>query len=105
MQHYFMIEAKPKPDHPEADESGGSYVSCWINFVLPEGAELLARYYLEQYGWTPGKLHEHKIVDETSYTGEYADSLQYYQEAQADGASFVFHSWSVDAPDADEDFD
>ncbi|MBV9790768.1 MAG: hypothetical protein JOZ51_21420 [Chloroflexi bacterium] len=94
--HYFMIEAIPSPDNMEEQAVGGAYVNCWINFALADGAELLARHYIERVGWIPGDLHEHKIIKKSMYNND-DESIEYIHEAEVDGASFVFHTWKVDA--------
>jgi hypothetical protein len=100
--HYFVIESTPAPNNEQEQGVGGAYVSCWINFTLADGAELLARYYIEKDGWIPGEVHERKWVEKDDYQDN-PEHLQYYLEAEADGASFVFHSWDADAEDADVD--
>lgn len=96
--HYFMIEAVPASDNTQEQDAGGAFISCWINFALEDGAELLARYYIERAGWTPGKLHEHKHIKKDMPKDGDEDG-EYIREAEADGASFVFHTWSADAED------
>src|SRR5207253_1718772 len=93
----------PTPDNEQESGVGGAFVNCWINFRLEDGAEVLAHYYLEQGGWTPGVTHEHRWVEADSYQND-PENLQYYLEAEADGASFVFQSWPADAEDADTEY-
>jgi hypothetical protein len=98
---FFTIRALPKPESQLARETGGAYVSCWVNFQLQDGAELLAKYYIEQAGWLP-----EEVEDATWVVGEdYADdpkNVLYYSEAESDGASFVFHEWRVGGEDKNE---
>src|SRR5262245_46043578 len=101
--HYFMIEATPAPDNDQEHGVGGAFVNCWINFILEDGAEVLARYYIKQAGWIPGVAHEHLLVKADTYQDD-PENLQYYLEAEADGASFIFHSWPANAEDADVDY-
>lgn len=99
---YFMIRAVSKPDNEDEQETGGAYISCWINFKLNDGAELLAKYYIEKAGWIPGKIEEHKWVDAASYETD-SENRVFFEEAQQDGASFVWHSWPKDAEDANDE--
>lgn len=97
--HYFMIEVTPTAENPAAKELGGAYVGCWINFLIEDGAELLARHYLQQEGWVPGEVEERRWVTPESYEPG-SDALSHYLEAEADGACFVFHTWDANAEDA-----
>ena len=89
--YWFLIHATPP--RPSA-HSGGAYVTCWINFALQDGAELLAKHYISEAGWTPGDVEEVQIVERDHYAGE--PELQYFDEAAKDGASFVFHTYPLD---------
>jgi hypothetical protein len=83
---HFVFHAVPKEPMPD---TAGAYVSCWIDFRQRDGAELLARFYVEQSGWIPGEVEEATWVEEDRYEG--TPELQYVREARQDGASFVFH--------------
>ena len=85
---HFVLHAVPK--EPTAD-TAGAYVSCWIDFRERDGAELLARHYIEETGWTPGEVEEERWVEEATYAG--TPELRYFREAAQDGASFVFHRY------------
>lgn len=98
----FVIEAIPKPTSPHFEEVGGAYVQCWIDFIQEQGAEHLARYYLEEEGWQP--LH----VEEVHFLGredieDDSDSLPYFLEAKQDGLSLVFHTWPIGAEEDEEE--
>jgi hypothetical protein len=92
---YFLIRAAPRPGTDLAQEAGGAYINCWVNFQLEEGAEHLAKFYIEQAGWAPEETEESKWVERESYDDE-PEGLQYFLEAEADGASFVFNSWDIE---------
>lgn len=89
---WFLISAKPNPGTPRFGECGGAYVSCWINFALRDGAELLARHYIEAEGWKVLNVEEWNLSKREHYEDE-EESLQYFLEAENDGASFVFHEY------------
>lgn len=102
------VKVKPKPETEQANRFGGAYALCWIDFQLQDGAEHLARFYIEQGGWIPEEVKQVSWVDEefydTEYEGEERDRLkQYYGEAAADGVCVVFYRWSIDAEDSNED--
>lgn len=99
--HYFLIRAKPKPDNQEGKELAGAYVNCWIDFALSDGAELLARHYIEEAGWIPGVKEDERWVEEEDFKDD-AELLGYFREAAEDGASFVFNSWPIGGEDEEE---
>ena len=96
--HYFMIEAAATTELMEEEGLGGAYVNCWINFSLQDGAEVLARYYIEQDGWLPRETHEHRWAEQKDYQDN-PDDLQYYLEAESEGVCFVFNTWPLDEED------
>ncbi len=98
--HYFMIEATPQADNKNEQGTGGTYVSCWINFKIADGAEVLALYYIQENGWIPGEVQERQWVEQEDYQNT-PDSLPYFLEAEQDGASFVFYRWPEGEENAD----
>ena len=92
--YWFMIAAKPKPGTEVRDGVIGSFVSCWIDFQLQDGAELLARHYIEEAGWTVESV-EDVLYTELSYY-EDKPELPYFLEAETDGTCLVFHTYSND---------
>lgn len=98
---FFNIEATPKPDTEQAGKLGGAYINCWINSQLQDGAELLAKFYIEEAGWTPKQIEDSVWVEKEDYT-DGAENLKYYLEAEEEGASFVFHHWPVNGEDEEE---
>jgi hypothetical protein len=107
--YVITLEVEPKPGTPQAADTGGAYAVCWINFQLQDGAELLAKYYVEQGGWTPKNVDQVSWVEEGHYDkevkGEEREELkQYYAEAEEDGVCVVFYQWPPDAEDAHVDY-
>ncbi len=90
--YFFNITATPKPGDERNADVEGAYVNCWVNFQLQDGAELLARFYIEEAGWVPGEIEDVSWVEEEDYRDR-PEFMQYFREAEQDGASFVFHSW------------
>ena len=48
---YFLMKVLPKAGTVLANEAAGAFVSCWIDFREKDGAEHLAKYYLDEEGW------------------------------------------------------
>jgi hypothetical protein len=86
---WFMIGATRTSDAEPFLEA--AYVSCWINFPIRDGAEILARHYIEKLGWVPGTIEEARWVEEIDYAGR--TELRFFKEAVQDGASFNFHTF------------
>src|SRR6185436_16258739 len=62
---YFLIKTVPLED--DAKEIGGAYVNCWINFQLEDGAQQLARFYLEKDGWRIEAVEKTEWVGRETY--------------------------------------
>lgn len=93
--HFFMIHATPKPGTEQTETVGGAYVNCWINFKLRDGAEVLARHYINQAGWIPDTIEDEGWVEQDEYdTG--SEPLSYFQEAQDVGMCLAFHTYPID---------
>lgn len=99
--YWILIEAKPAPaDGPPPIEKG-AYVSCWINHLMQDGAEVLARYYVEDEGWVVVAVEEVRRVIRADYEG--LDEIQYFDEAEREGASLVFNTFDMEEiPPLDE---
>lgn len=95
---YFLIKVSPKPNTKLAREAGGAYVNCWINFGEEEGAEHLAKFYLEQEGWVHEETQERNWVEEEEYTDE-PEGMQNFKEAEVNSTSFVAHQWGLNGED------
>jgi len=108
--YVINLTVEPKPDTEQAHDTGGAYAVCWIDFALQDGAEQLARYYADRFGWIPRKINSSDFVDASFYDeefeGEERDELKrYYAEAEEDGVCIVTYEWPPDAEDAQVDDD
>lgn len=92
----LTIRAVPKPESQLDRESGVAYVSCWVNFQLEDGAEVLAKHYIDQAGWLPEEVEDAAWVEEEGYADDPKHAL-YYAEAETEGVTLVFHEWKVPA--------
>lgn len=92
----ITLQVAPQPGTAQAREVGGAYAVCWIDFSLQDGAEQLAKFYVEQAGWTAPLVKKVGRVDEAYYAQEQHaqdGQKQYFEEAQADGVSIIFYEW------------
>ena len=88
--HYFMLHVGPARGSRFA-KYGGAYVSCWVDFAHGEGALVLAKHYVRAEGWRIRKLEEHRFPSRNDYAR--SPNLKYFDEAVADGSSFVYHRY------------
>ncbi|WP_416666697.1 hypothetical protein [Egbenema bharatensis] len=92
--HFFTIHAIPDPESEHAETAGGAYANCWIDFKQRDGAEVLARYYIEESGWISEAIEEEDWVEEKDYADN-PEVLEYFQEAREDGMCIVFHVYPI----------
>ncbi|HXG85054.1 MAG TPA: hypothetical protein VNI84_13620 [Pyrinomonadaceae bacterium] len=91
----FTIHAIPGEKSPDFKETGGAYINCWIDFTLQDGAELLARFYIEQNNWIVIEIDEVSRVEDADYLiGE--PKREYFVEAKEDGASFLYCQYPIE---------
>lgn len=91
---FLTIRAVPKPESQLASERGVAYVSCWVDFLLEDGAELLAKHYIDQAGWLPEEVEDAVWVEKDGYADDPKHAL-YFSEAETEGITLVFHEWSA----------
>jgi hypothetical protein len=97
---YFILRVSPKPNTELAKEAGGAYVNCWINFREKEGAEHLAKFYLEQAGWNHEETQEASWVEKEDYDDD-PEGMQNFLEAETDSGSFVVQQWGLNGEEED----
>ncbi|PSB14960.1 hypothetical protein C7B61_18955 [filamentous cyanobacterium CCP1] len=100
--HFFTIHATPDPESEHAETAGGAYANCWIDFKQRDGAEVLARYYIEESDWIPDTIEEEDWVEEADYADD-PEVLSYFQEAKEDGMCIVFHVYPIGEEEEDEE--
>ena len=91
---YFILKVSPKPDTPLATEAGGAFVNCWIDFREQEGAEHLAKFYLDQEEWQYEKTQEATWVEKQDYDDD-PEGAEHFSEAETNSACFVVNQWGV----------
>jgi hypothetical protein len=84
--------AVPTPDAKEFHESGGAYVSCWIQNGDRHTAEQRARDLIQEYGWSVEGLEEGAIVTSADYDRDDEDR-EFYEQALVEGEVLVFNTW------------
>ena len=95
---YFSLRVSPKPNTELAKEAGGAYACCWVNYREEEGAEHLAKFYLERAGWIYEETQESTWVVKEDYKDD-PEGMQYYLEAEVDSGSFVVNQWDINDKD------
>lgn len=100
----FTIHATPDPDREQdaaAEGSAGAYVNCWIDYADEEGAEVLARHYLTEAGWLPGKTEDVGYLERDGCSEDEHD-LQCFDEAVEYGSSLCFHLYPPEGEECEE---
>ncbi len=98
--YLFTIMATPSRENSERAYAGGAYVLAWVNIENKAAAEHFARDEIQESNWVPGETTETVKVTRAGYHDDDAN-LAHYLEAVESGSQFVFHTWPIDAKDAD----
>jgi hypothetical protein len=94
--------AAPTPDAKEFQDSGGAYVSCWIQSQDRDDAEKRATALIEEYGWSVESLQEGSVVTSADYARDDEDR-EFYEQALVEGEVLVFNTWPRGGDDDDDD--
>ena len=92
-----------KSGNIESEEVGGAYVNAWISFPDKDGAESLAKFYIDAAGWSPGLTRDSAWFEETGDVAE--EDRGYFLEASCHGSCLVFHEWPKHAEDTNVEYD
>jgi hypothetical protein len=99
---FLTFLANPTPEAKEFHESGGAYVSCWIQSGDRSVAEQRARDLIHEYGWSVESLEEGAIVTSADYDRDDEDR-EFYEQALVEGEVLVFNTWPRGEEDGEED--
>lgn len=100
--YLLTFHAVPTPDAKEFHDSGGAYVSCWIQSQDRQDAEQRATELIQDYGWSVEALEEGAIVSSSDYDQDDEDR-QFYEQALVEGEVLVFNTWPRGEDDEDGD--
>lgn len=98
--HYLYYEARPKPGSDRFETVGGAFVSCWIRAFDQNSAENAALADMDSRDFEPIALLEARVVIRNDYRNQ-LDWLEYFEEAESDGESFLYNAWPPEAQDGD----
>ena len=99
---FFSYEVIPQPKSDAAKQYAGGFANCWIDFKSHWGAKQLAELAIKDYGWDIKRLDRELETGKDYYKGD-EDDFKYFEEAERDGWSIVFHTYDHNAPDKDAD--
>ena len=103
MSMFFLTYlAIPTPDAKEFYESGGAYVSCWIQSGDRSAAEQRAKDLIHEYGWSVESFEEGAIVTSADYDQDDEDR-EFYEQALVEGEVLVFNTWPRGEEDGEDD--
>lgn len=96
---FIQFHVRPTHDSTNAVEYGGAYVNCWVARHALTDAMTAAMDVIHEAGWQVETVEQERRALRDEFDG---DGLAYFDQAVVDGEDCVFHTWPVDAPDADE---
>ena len=104
----ITIVARPNLDSDEYGQAGGAYVCCWVDADDLRTAERRAVGLIQENRWRPVCFDNRDLVRRANYddydaTNAGPDLREIVEQTFVDGEVCVYHTWPVDAPDADED--
>jgi hypothetical protein len=91
--------ARPGPDAEvgaAAEPAAGAFVNVYVVEASSEAAGRVAREGVDEAGWWIEAAEEPQLVDPDSVDG---DAVELVEQARADGAVWVFHTWPPGAED------
>jgi hypothetical protein len=93
----FVISfgAHPSIDHPSRKRIKGAYITAWVVAASGADAGQRAESIIRSENWQITERHTPAVVTAADYAN-HPDSLQFFNEAQASGASLVFDTWTDD---------
>jgi hypothetical protein len=105
---FLRIIARPAPGSEDFGHEGGAYVNCYVDAEDLRSAELRAIDLIRQDGWKPERFDTWQLTcadcaDDTPPDYGAPSSRSLVEQARIDGGCCVFHTWPIDAPDADEE--
>jgi len=83
--------ATPNPGGDQFSEAGGAYVNCWVRAASQEEAQQRAVSFIRDSGWLVEALEEAYSCSRADFST--TSALSYFDEAEAHGESYVFHTW------------
>jgi hypothetical protein len=97
--YFLVLEAYPKPSHPEYGSVDGAYASCFVNAESANAAEADARFLLDKIGWDVERIEEAaRQIERTELRGN-GVGLERYDQALTDSIVVTLHEFPVGAPD------
>jgi hypothetical protein len=95
--HFLMIEAHPKPKHPDYGTVDGAFVTFYINEALVDDPEDAARSLIEGQGWDVAEICEsYPLALED--LGDDHPARERFEQAQVDGIVANFNTWPLRPP-------
>jgi len=90
---YLRFEAMPSQEVADRDGVAGAFVNCWVRTQDIAEAEVYARHWIHDHGWTIVALEETRVIPSEQQTG--GTDAEHIREAQEQGGSMVLHQWSA----------
>lgn len=88
---FLTVNVIPNPHSMNTSGFASAIVQTWVNFPMLDGAEQLARYYLEKEGWKVVEIQFYQEVRFEHYL-ENDEGFKFAEEAHKDGISFLIQT-------------
>ena len=104
---FISIEACPEPESEDFGIEGGASVNCYVDADDLRTAEIRSVSLIRQHGWLPQRIDTWHLTcaecaDDTRPEHGGDSPRELIQQALLDGEVCVFHTWPIDAPDAND---
>lgn len=89
------VHAIPVEESENFEKFAGAYITVYLNYLDPDGAYELARYYVTEEGWEIKEIEEEYFVINSEAEVE-EDQLEFYRQAMETGYSIIFHCYETE---------
>ena len=98
---FLTFETRPKPSHPAYGEVEGALAAVFVNEVVQDAAEAVAREFMDDAGWDVGELDKAYAVELDAFPQGHRSRAR-FEQALKDGIAVTYHAWPAGATDVDD---
>lgn len=97
---FIQFRVRPADQSSNALEYGGAYANCWVECDALSDARTAALAQIHEAGWEVKSVEQERLACRGDFD---RDGVRYFDQAIIDKTVCVFHTWPIDAPDADHE--
>ncbi len=94
---FIQYEVRPAPESEEFAQTGGAYANCFIRAPSEVAAMEAAQRNFHESGWTVVSIEDGPLTAQRDYYASDQEWLGYFDQAQREGACYVFYLWPPEA--------